>query len=160
MIGRIRPNRGRRDEGASAVELALVLPILVLLLFGIIAFGIVFAQKLALSNAAREAARYGTVGLTSADRPTCAQITARVQSALNNTIAMTPANVSVSYSRGPAGTGTNPCSSPSNQPCMGSSPGDELTVTANYTSKLIIPLGPSSSSLPIAGQGVYKCEYQ
>ena len=50
--------RGRkrgRDDGASAVEFALVLPLLIILLFGIISFGIVFAQKLALGNAARQA---------------------------------------------------------------------------------------------------------
>jgi hypothetical protein len=159
MIARLRP-ASRRDEGAAAVEMALVLPILIMLLFGIISFGIVFAQKLALSNAAREAARYGTVGLTTADRPTCQQVTDRVRSALTGTIAMPPADVSVSYARGPNGSGSDPCGSPTNRPCTGSSPGDELTVKATFDSELIIPLGPVAPTLTISGQGVYKCEYQ
>ena len=160
MIGRFRSTRGRRDEGAAAVELALVLPILIVILFGIISFGIVFAQKLALSNAGREAARFGTVGLTTADRPTCAEVTSRVQSALAGTIGLTPSAVVVTYERGPDGSGSNPCGSSSNLPCSGSAPGDELTVKADYNSQLTIPLGPIAPTLPIAGRGVYKCEYQ
>jgi Flp pilus assembly pilin Flp len=51
---RFRP----RQEGASAVEFALVLPILLLLIFGIIAFGWGFVRWVALTNGAREGARY------------------------------------------------------------------------------------------------------
>src|SRR5574342_974403 len=45
------------DHGAAAVEFALVLPILVLLLFGIIDFGRMLAAKITLAEAAREGAR-------------------------------------------------------------------------------------------------------
>ena len=45
MIARFRPRR-RSDDGASAVEFALVLPILLFLVFGIISFGTFFAQHL------------------------------------------------------------------------------------------------------------------
>ena len=47
MIGKFRSVRGRRDEGASAVEFALLLPVLlVLVTFGIMAFGLIlFAQQ-------------------------------------------------------------------------------------------------------------------
>ena len=159
MIARLRPRR-RRDDGAAAVELALVLPILLLLLFGIISFGIVFAQKLALSNAAREAARFGTVGLTTSDRPTCQQITDRVRAALTNTIALTPSDVTIKITRGPDGTGSNPCGAPGNLPCAGSATADELRVAADFDSQLLIPLGPIVNKLPISGQGVYRCEYK
>jgi hypothetical protein len=51
--------RGVRDaSGASAVEFALVLPILLLLIFGIISFGWGFARWVELTGAAREGARY------------------------------------------------------------------------------------------------------
>lgn len=46
-----------RTRGAAAIEFALVLPILVALLFGIIEFGRIYNAKLTLANAAREAAR-------------------------------------------------------------------------------------------------------
>ena len=46
-----------RTRGAAAIEFALILPILVMLVFGIFEFGRVYNAKLTLSNAAREAAR-------------------------------------------------------------------------------------------------------
>jgi len=54
--------RGGREDGASAVEFALVLPILVLLVFGIITFGIVFARTQGMEAAAREGARTASLG--------------------------------------------------------------------------------------------------
>ena len=45
------------SRGAAAVEFALVMPILIMLLFGIIEFGRAYNAKLTLANAAREAAR-------------------------------------------------------------------------------------------------------
>ena len=53
-----RQFRSRRGErGAAAVEFALVLPILLTLVFGIVEFGWAFGQQVSLGNAAREAAR-------------------------------------------------------------------------------------------------------
>lgn len=48
----------RGDEGANAVEFALVLPILVVLIFGAMYGGIALNHDLSLSTAAREGARY------------------------------------------------------------------------------------------------------
>jgi Flp pilus assembly pilin Flp len=54
----------RRDEdGAAAVEFALLLPLLVLLLFGLIEFGLAFNKRIQATNAAREAARMAVVGI-------------------------------------------------------------------------------------------------
>jgi Flp pilus assembly protein TadG len=44
-----------------AVEFALVFPLLVMLLFGIITAGISFAHSLGLTNAVREGARFGAI---------------------------------------------------------------------------------------------------
>jgi len=52
----------RDDKGAAAVEFALVLPILVLLLFGMIEFGVVYDAQLQVTHAAREGARRAAVG--------------------------------------------------------------------------------------------------
>ena len=51
----------RTDEGASAVEFALVVPLLVALLFGIISYGYMFSVRQAVTQAAAEGARAGAV---------------------------------------------------------------------------------------------------
>ena len=52
----------RRERGAAAVEFALLLPVLVLLIGGIVVYGRFFFTQLQLTNAAREGARAGIVG--------------------------------------------------------------------------------------------------
>jgi Flp pilus assembly protein TadG len=49
------------ERGAAAVEFAIVLPLLVVFLFGIIEFGIIFYDKAMITNASREGARKGIV---------------------------------------------------------------------------------------------------
>jgi Flp pilus assembly protein TadG len=49
------------QRGASLVEFALVLPILLVLIFGIIEFGVLLYDKAVITNASREGARYGIV---------------------------------------------------------------------------------------------------
>jgi Flp pilus assembly protein TadG len=57
-----RPARARRNEaGTSVVEMAIVLPLLLLLVFGIGEFGIAFTRWNSLTNATREGAREGVV---------------------------------------------------------------------------------------------------
>jgi Flp pilus assembly pilin Flp len=53
----------RDEEGAAAVEFAFLLPLLVLLLFGIIQFGIALNTRIQATNAAREAARAAVIGI-------------------------------------------------------------------------------------------------
>ena len=52
----------RRQAGQSIVEFALVLPLFLFLVFGIIYFGCFFADYITLSNAARSSAREAAVG--------------------------------------------------------------------------------------------------
>jgi len=68
----------RRQEGTSVVEFALVLPLLVLLLAGIVEFGLIMYNQQIITNASREGARYGIV-LKTPNRYTQAQITSEVQ---------------------------------------------------------------------------------
>lgn len=54
--------RNRRNKhGVVAVEFSLVLPVLLLLVFGIIEFGLAMYDKAVITNASREAARAGVV---------------------------------------------------------------------------------------------------
>jgi Flp pilus assembly protein TadG len=54
--------RTKREQGQTMTEFALVLPLLALLLFGVIQFGIVFHQYVTLTDAVRTGARQGAVG--------------------------------------------------------------------------------------------------
>lgn len=51
-------NRVRAERGAAAVEFALVLPILLLIMLAIIEFGRAYNAQISLTHAARETARY------------------------------------------------------------------------------------------------------
>jgi Flp pilus assembly protein TadG len=51
----------RDDRGAAAVEFALILPLLVMLIVGMIQFGFVFNAYITVTHAAREGARMAAV---------------------------------------------------------------------------------------------------
>lgn len=69
LVARLRARHATRDErGAAAVEFALVLPILLLLLFGIIAYGYMLSFRQAMSQAAAEGAREAAVNVNASNR--------------------------------------------------------------------------------------------
>lgn len=104
------------EQGAAAVEFALILPMLTVLLFGIIEFSILFYNKAMITNASREGARAGIV-YDFPDRPSDGDI-ASVVTAYCGSHLITfgdPLQVPVTtVTRG--GTGT----------------GDDLSVTVDY----------------------------
>jgi Flp pilus assembly protein TadG len=51
----------RREDGAVAVEFALLVPLVLMLLFGTVTTGLVYSHHLSINNAAREASRFGAV---------------------------------------------------------------------------------------------------
>ena len=51
----------KKQRGVALVEFALVLPILLMIIFGIIELGIALYDKAVITNASREGARYGIV---------------------------------------------------------------------------------------------------
>lgn len=60
-----RSSRG--EEGQALVEFALLAPILLLILFGIVQFGIAFRDSIALTDAVRAGARQATVSRNAPD---------------------------------------------------------------------------------------------
>ena len=72
---------GHCDRGAAAVEMALVMPLLILMVMGIIDFGRIFNGEIQLSQAAREGARIAALGTPDYD---VTAVTARTTAALNN----------------------------------------------------------------------------
>ena len=61
---RVVRDRISREEGVAAVEFALILPVLALMLFGILEFGRVWSQYQVFQGAAREGARCAAVQAT------------------------------------------------------------------------------------------------
>ena len=59
--------RGRRDSGASLIEFAILMPLLVLLLLGIVEFGWGLAQQIDVRHKARETLRLAIVDAPLAD---------------------------------------------------------------------------------------------
>lgn len=55
---------GSRERGASLVEFALILPVFVVLIFGMITGGIALSQQNSVKNAVREASRFAAVSDT------------------------------------------------------------------------------------------------
>jgi Flp pilus assembly protein TadG len=95
MLSKLSPNRSsrRRQEGQTLTEFALVLPMLALLLFGIIQFGIVFHQYVTLTDAVRAGGRQGAVSRDLAN-PTAA-VTDRVRTSAAN---LDPGQLGISVS--------------------------------------------------------------
>ena len=56
-----KKKKDKREDGQAMVEFALVLPIFLLILCGIVDFGWLFYNQLSLNNACREGARYAVV---------------------------------------------------------------------------------------------------
>jgi Flp pilus assembly protein TadG len=153
-----RPRALATERGATAVEFALLAPLFIMLLFGIISFGLVFAQQLGLSNGARQGARTGVVSGT-----TCKQIYKDAQDAAG-TVGMSGSNVTVSIKRGAsAAVATDACgatpATSTTQPCKGSAAGDSLYVKTSFDSQLIIPPIIFKTHYGIESTGAYECEF-
>ena len=117
--------KAKRQEGASAVEFAIILPLLLILVFGIIEFSILFYDKAMITNASREGARVGIVYRYQDGGPNHPDDTeiasAIVQYCQDHLITFG------------SGTLTIPASGRT-----GDSPGDSLTVTVNYDYNFLV----------------------
>ena len=68
MVGKFHlRNTLKEQKGQSLVELALILPIIVLLMFGTVEFGRVFYSYITVTSAVREGVRQAAVGKTNAE---------------------------------------------------------------------------------------------
>lgn len=84
MRRQISKTNERRRSGVAALELALVLPIFLIAVFGILEFGRAMMVQQVLTNAAREGARRAVI-----PGATDAQVTSLVQNYLANTTVST-----------------------------------------------------------------------
>lgn len=161
----------RADDGAVAVEFALIVPLLLLVVFGIINFGILFSQQLTLNNAVREGARRAVVNDPGAPR-TCDGIITSIQNQLSG-LAMNPAAVQVKVTQdgfGPTnGCGTSWSSNGSfgstysgNIPCKGSRVSgttQPIIVETQYVSSIPVSFPPFPTTMTLTSKAVYRCEF-
>jgi len=141
------------------MELAIVLPVLLAILFGLMYFGFVFAQELALGNGARQAARFGAV-----PGQTCTDIVGHFR-ANSSTIGMDATSsaevtVVVELVDLTSGTATNPCGG--SPVCEGAADDSSVRVTATMVGSqpISIPfIGDSTPAGNPEGVGVFRCEY-
>ena len=68
----------RNDDGSAAIEMAIAVPALIVLIYGLFRFGLVYEANAGMSHALGEGARYATIFPT----PTDAQIKTRMQDSL------------------------------------------------------------------------------
>lgn len=128
----------QRDRGAAAVEFALVLPMLLLVVFGLIDFGRMLNAQITLTEAAREGARAEALG---------SEVQPRIDAA--------------SAGLGPTKTVTW-TSTPGHNCAAGD---DDAQVTTTYTFHFVTPVGFIAAAmggtfggdLPMTGVGVMPC---
>ena len=84
----------RSNDGTAAVEFALVLPVFLVLLLGILAYGVYFAAAHSTAQLAAEAARASVAGLTDTERATIAKASV-ANNVGNYGVLLDPAKVTV-----------------------------------------------------------------
>jgi Flp pilus assembly protein TadG len=127
------------DRGAAAVEFALLLPLLLLLVFGIIDFGRALNAQITLTQAAREGARLDAVGQS---QPT---VVSRTQAAATG---LSPVSVAVTACQPNAGATASGI------------------VQASYTFKFVTPVSSIAglfgssfgTTITLTATGVMPCE--
>ena len=113
------------------VELALVLPILLLLLFGIIEYGRIMSAGLVVTHSARDAARFGAVGAT--DSEIVERIRTKTAATLND--ASNPTKLAIDVVRTTVGGG------------------NDIQVNVSYEVTLYMPIISSITGNPFTVKG-------
>ncbi|WP_210480637.1 TadE/TadG family type IV pilus assembly protein [Naasia sp. SYSU D00948] len=128
-MNRLR-RRAADDRGAAAIEFALVLPLLLLLILGILEFGRIYNIQISLSNAAREGARTMAI-----ENDAAAARSAAAAAAPSLNPALSTGAVAIS----PATCGA----------------GQTATATVSYTVTLLT--GYFGTSIPLSATGAMRC---
>jgi len=121
---RQRPGGGAPDRGAAAVEFALLLPVLLLLVFGIIDLGRALNAQITLTQAAREGARLAALSE--------ANVVSRTQTAATGL-----SGVTVTVTACPSGSGA----------------ASDATVQVSYPFTFLTPLGAIAKLFGDSGPG-------
>jgi Flp pilus assembly protein TadG len=148
----------RDQDGAAAVEFALIVGVLALLLFGMLQFGLAFFQLQNLRAATREGARVGSVSGTVADIQNEVESRSGVSGLAGSVVVEsrtggTYATVSTSTSKPCVPTTGTPPDAVRAEITLGNTP---QTLTDIFT--VDIPLMPTISLLNAQVYGEFRCE--
>ena len=132
----VRRSKGRRSRsrGQSLVEFALVLPVFLLVLSGVLDFGFALYSRISVINAAREGARSAAVAADHSTIPSTAQSRAAAVVSGAGLVAGSP-TTTVSVSCVAIASASCNFSSATN-----SKAGDAVLVTVNYQYRTFFPL--------------------
>src|SRR5438270_6928060 len=147
-LAHVRSARLDRDEGAQIVELAVSLPLLLVLLMGIYDFGQAFNLKQRLTSAAREGARLASV-----------QSTADLSNAAPNSL-LAIRDVVDAFLNTPGANRVNDCGLATTSPSQvgttwtwtftaNCGPGRDFTLTVNRSHTFTVPGNSGSGNQPI-----------
>jgi Flp pilus assembly protein TadG len=138
-VNRRRPGNGARDRGAAAVEFALLLPVLLLVVFGLVDLGRALNAQITLTQAAREGVRLAALSESN--------VVSRTQAAATGL-----SGVTVTVTSCPSGSG----------------PTSDATVEVSYPFTFVTPVGALAklfagssglgSSLTLTATEVMACE--
>lgn len=147
MIGAGTSPRGRwhDDRGAQAVEFALILPVLLIVVLGIINFAYLFGQKLAINQAVREGARAAVVvGSGAGSTPLALVQDAANGSLISNTSTITSSAPTAGYVAA----------------CDGTTVGKNLQIRVQYPTSLLVSMYiPFTQNFTLNGEAVFRCEW-
>lgn len=140
-VARVGPER-LRGKGQSLAEFSLVLPVLLLIVFGVIEFGRLMAIYSMVSSASRNATRYGAaVGNNGADVPyylDCAGIRAEAKRGAAALLMLEDGAIAIEYDHGADDMIFASCDS---SPAAGDiANGDRLRVTVTGTYTPLVPI--------------------
>jgi Flp pilus assembly protein TadG len=146
----------RNEDGASAVEFAIVMLLFVTLLFGIVEFGLIMNDYLTLSQAAREGARSASLG-----SPT-STVTTRIQ---NTAPTLPPSSITITLQTRTTNPSTGSWTTLGNNSNGQNSAnsGDQIMVNLTYPHKLITGnmltfLGSGKTTLNLNSQMIMRRE--
>ena len=155
-LNRLRWRKIRECDGAAMVEFAIGSTVLIMLVLGIIEFGLLWYQKQIITNAAREGARYGVtyqtdvngVRLAPQNITTPYTIQTVVTNYLNNSLPT--GSFTVTVADDPTNTGGY---------TLGTK-GKPIVVTVNCTNKMDLLSGfiPSLKNITFKAQSTMNCE--
>jgi Flp pilus assembly pilin Flp len=133
----------RREEGVAAVEFALIFVVLLVILFGMVSFGIVLSRVEVYISAAREGARFAAVRCGNA--PPCAPGDPRIVERVTG--------AATGYS-------IEPGTPSADIQCTPETVGDPVTVSWDQSLTIDIPFVPGLNPLVINRtiEGVFRCE--
>ena len=138
-----RRARWHSERGAELIEMVVVLPLLLLVMFGIIDFGFMFQRYVVLTNAAMEGARVGILpNYNTGDAETRAETYAETGGIPAGTATATATIVTL------------------NEPGGGTWPGVQVTVNHTYSYQYIGPIlsifGGSAGSVTLTSRAIMR----